>query len=127
MKSIKPGRGPSMMGGVISIFVALIGIVFTIGAAAGEVYIFSLFGVFFIIIAVWNAVYNFKNATSQNRYSVYDIVDASEEPDPLNEKYSKKTNAADASQSGKTNFCPYCGAKAELDHRFCRNCGKQLD
>ena len=39
--------------------------------------LFALFGVVFIIIAIAQAVYNFS-ATSKNRYSVFDITDASE-------------------------------------------------
>ena len=34
MKSIKPGRGPSFMGGVMSILVGLFGVVWTIVAAS---------------------------------------------------------------------------------------------
>ena len=126
MKSIKPGRGPSMMGGVTSIFVALIGVLFTVVTAAGEVYFLSLCGVFFTVIAVWNALRSFRNATSENRYSIYDIVDSTEEPDPLNKQFGSKTTDAPAAQSGETNFCPYCGAKTKPDHKFCRSCGKKL-
>ena len=33
MKSIKPGRGPSMMGAIVGIAIAVFGILWTIGAA----------------------------------------------------------------------------------------------
>ena len=88
MKSIKPGRGPSMMGGFMSIVIGLIGVFWTLSAISmGAPFFFCMFGVVFVVIAVVQAVYNFKNATSKNRYSVYDITDVGEETDPLNEKY----------------------------------------
>ncbi|HIX91084.1 MAG TPA: hypothetical protein H9845_09375 [Candidatus Agathobaculum pullicola] len=71
MKSIKPGRGPSMMGGFGSVFGIIFGIFWTVLAASmtqgfGLVgIIFPLFGVLFVIISIGNAVYNFKNATGK--------------------------------------------------------------
>ena len=84
MKSIKPGRGPSFMGGVMSILVGLFGVVWTVVAASAGGGFFALFGIIFIAVAVVQAIYNFKNATGKNRYSAFDITDSSEEPDPLN-------------------------------------------
>ena len=75
MKSIKPGRGPSMMGGFGSVFGIVFGIFWTVLASSmtqgfGLVgVIFPLFGVLFIIMGVVNAIYHFKNATGENRYS----------------------------------------------------------
>ena len=83
MKSIKPGRGPSAMGAVGSIFSAIFGIIWTIAAASmGAPVFFWLFGVVFVILGIVQAIYNFKNATGENRYSKFDIVDSAEEPDP---------------------------------------------
>ena len=74
MKSVKPGRGPSMMGGVASVFAVVFGIIWMCGAASmGAPGFFLLFGVAFIGIGVVNAVYSFKNAAGENRYSAYDI------------------------------------------------------
>ena len=69
MKSIKPGRGPSMMSGVASIGAAIFGLIWTIAAASMGAGPFALFGLVFIGMAIASGVYNFKNATSENRYS----------------------------------------------------------
>lgn len=130
MKSIKPGRGPSMMSGIVSIAIGIFGVIWTVGAASIGGGLFALFGVVFIIIAIVNAVYNFKNATNENRYSTFDIVDGSEEPDPLNERFggtSYETGQDYTGEgSGGSEFCPYCGADVESDFAFCNKCGKKL-
>ena len=83
MKSIKPGRGPSMMNAVGSLIGIVFGIIWTCAAASmGAPGFFPLFGLVFIGIGVVNAIYSFKNATGDNRYSAYDIVDEDEEPAP---------------------------------------------
>lgn len=136
MKSVKPGRGPSFMGGVASIAAALFGVLWVIGAANmtgemsafgagpggfGLVGIFPLFGVVFIIIAVAGAVYNFKNAAGRNRYSEFDIVEGGEEPDPLNERFG----AGDEAEPAR-GYCPYCGNAIDGDYIYCNRCGKKL-
>ena len=134
MKSIKPGRGPSMMGGVVSIAIGVFGVIWTIGAASIGGGLFALFGVVFVIVAVVNAVYNFKNATGKNRYSSFDIVDGNEEPDPLNQRYGESCDSDGYEQQEswsyegeqESSFCPYCGAKVEDDYVFCNKCGKKL-
>ena len=126
MKSIKPGRGPSMMGGVMGIFVAIFGIFWTIMATGmGTPIFFTFFGIFFVIMAVVQAVYNFKNATGKNRYSSYDIVDSHEEKDPWNEKFGQISQQQTESLDD-ANFCPYCGTPAKDGFSFCPNCGKRL-
>ena len=130
MKSIKPGRGPSMMSGVACVAVGIFGVIWTVGAASIGGGLFALFGVVFIIIAIVNAVYNFKNATNKNRYSTFDIVDGSEEPDPLNERFggtAYEMRQSDMSEgSGGSEFCPYCGADVDADYVYCNKCGKKL-
>ena len=119
MKSVKPGRGPSMMGGVASVFAVVFGIIWMCGAASmGAPGFFLLFGVAFIGIGVVNAV-----------YSAYDIVDSDEEPDPLDERFGRQPdNAAppQAGETGKLAYCPYCGAKLGEGFSFCGKCGKAL-
>ena len=121
------------MGGVMSIFMALFGVFWTVIAASMGAVIMVPFGFIFIGIAVVNAVYNFKNATGENRYSSFDIVDRTEESDPLNDKYGKpqtqnpevQTAASDNSDNKEQKFCPYCGAKVGADFVFCNSCGKK--
>ena len=130
MKSIKPGRGPSMMGGIVSVAIGIFGIIWTIGAGSIGGGLFALFGVVFVVIAIVNAVYNFKNATNKNRYSTFDIVDGSEEPDPLNERFGdtsyEETQTYKTEGNGGSEFCPYCGADVEEDYVYCNKCGKKL-
>lgn len=122
MRSIKPGRGPSMMGGVMSIAVGIFGVFWTIMAASMGGGFMALFGLVFIAVAVVQAVYHFKNATSKNRYSAFDITDSGEEPDPLNQRFGA---APEPAQSGG-GYCPWCGAKVDDGYAFCRKCGKKL-
>lgn len=144
MRSIKPGRGPSMMSGVVGIFIALFGVFWTLTAASMGAGIMVPFGLIFIGIAVVSVIYNFKNATSKNRYSSFDITDGNEEPDPLNQRYGQQYsydqqygyNQPDCGQKydayGRpeedvdSSFCPYCGNPVDGDFEFCNKCGKKL-
>ena len=71
-------------------------------------------------------LYNFKNATGKKRFSEYDIMDSSEEPDPLNERFGEHTPVHHESVPEADAFCPYCGTPVEDDYRFCNSCGKKL-
>ena len=130
MKSIKPGRGPSMMGAVGSVFAIVFGIIWTgMAAYMGAPFFFPLFGLVFIGMGVVNAVYNFKNATSKNRYSSFDITEDGEEPDPLNARFSgadSEENAAPAEPSSDAAYCPFCGEKLEKGYSYCPKCGSRL-
>lgn len=124
MKSIKPGRGPSFMGGVMSILIGLFGVGWTIAAASNGGGIVALFGIIFIVAAIMQAVYHFKNATSKNRYSDFDITDSGEETDPFNERFGSSQSHADTEQEHR--FCPYCGTPVGEGYEFCSRCGKKL-
>ncbi len=124
MKSVKPGRGPSMMGAIIGIAVAAFGVFWTVLAIAGGAAVMAPFGIIFVIIAVIDVVYNFKNATNKNRYSQYDITDEDEEPDPLNERFGGTYERANPDESGE--YCPYCGTKTQRDFEYCPKCGRKL-
>ena len=94
MRSIKPGRGPSKMAGFGSLFAAAFGVIWTLLAAgSGAPVLFCLFGVLFVVWGVVQAVYNFRNAGSRNRYSAFDITDEHEEPDPLNQRFDGSSDA----------------------------------
>ena len=145
MKSIKPGRGPSMMGSIAGIGVAIFGVFWTIMAVQmGAPIFFAAFGVIFVVIAISGVVYNLRNATGEKRFSTFDIVDEEEEADPLNERFGqqpcskcpdKDENRTVAEQElseksaggGENNFCPYCGAPVKGTYTFCRKCGRRLD
>jgi hypothetical protein len=128
MKSIKPGRGPSFMGGISSVVAVVFGLIWTIAAGSMDAPpFFLLFGVLFMVLGAAQAIYNFKNAAGKNRYSAFDITDAHEEPDPLNRKFGPEASAekvSDGQEGGS--FCPYCGQPAGQDHSFCRSCGREL-
>ena len=125
MKSIKPGRGPSMMSGIVGIFMIGFGIVWTVLAAQASG-IFALFGVLWTGIAVVTTVSNFRNATNKNRYSEFDITDSDEEPDPLNERFGNIQKNVHKKNGSDNKFCPYCGTALEDDFAYCNNCGKKL-
>lgn len=132
MKSVKPGRGPSAMGAMGSVIAVVFGIFWTIMAASmGAPAFFPIFGVLFIIVGVVQAIYHFKNATGENRYSEFDIVDSSEEPDPWDQRFGpdRETAASDAphaEETGDFRYCPYCGARLGSGFTFCGKCGKRL-
>lgn len=113
------------MGGVIGIAVALFGVFWTIMAIAGGAWFMAPFGLIFTGIAVMRAIYDFKNATGENRYSEYDITEGDEENDPFNERFGEKRDYSSAPQS-ENRFCPYCGQRVEEDFEFCNVCGKRL-
>ena len=130
MKSIKPGRGPSMMGGIGSVVMVVFGIFWTITAASmGAPILFPVFGVLFICMGAAQAIYNFKNATGKNRYSSFDIVEEHEETDPLQQRLGnppQQPQPRAAAMSAEDGFCPYCGNPVAGEFDFCPKCGRQL-
>ena len=143
MKRVKPGRAPSALEAVMSIVIAVFGIFWTIMAVSdGAPFFFAMFGVCFVVVAIVQAIYCFKNATSKERFSVMDIVEDDEEGDPTDrwvggsvndgesagESEADEKSAASATDDAEAevNFCPYCGAKAEKTFRFCQKCGKRI-
>ncbi len=130
MKSIKRGRGPSLMGGIMGIVVAAFGVFWTmIAVTMGAPFFFPIFGILFIGIAIGQTVYNFKNATGKNRYSEYDIVDENEEIDPMNQRFGAREQQSEtvySQSSAECAFCPQCGTQVQAGDNFCRKCGRRL-
>ncbi len=115
MKSVKPGRGPSMMNGAAAAGVAVFGVIWVLGALSiGAPWFMAAFGVLFILFALGSAAYSFYSGTAENRPSIVDIVDESEEPDPLNQVFHNKK------------YCPQCGEPVLPNARFCSACGEKL-
>ncbi len=108
-----------MMGGIVGVIMIAFGIFWTVMASQLSVAM-TIFGVLWTLFAAAQTVYHFKNATSQKRYSQFDITDDSEEPDPLQERFGAPEGGSES------RFCPYCGAKAQEGFSFCNRCGKKL-
>ena len=114
MKSIKPGRGPSAMNGFAAVGAAAFGVFWIIIAVSVGAGFMAPFGIIFVLLAVGMAVYSFRNATAQNRFSAFDIVDDGEEPDPLNQRVSGQR------------FCAHCGNPLPENANFCPGCGEKI-
>ena len=114
MKSIKPGRGPSAVSGIAAIGAAAFGVFWIIMASSIGGGFMAPFGIIFVVLAIVLAVYSFRNATAKNRYSVIDIVDDSEEPDPLNQRHADQK------------FCAHCGKRLPENANFCPSCGEKI-
>lgn len=138
--SVKPGRGPSLMGGIGGIIAAGFGVVWMITASSmGAPGPFVAFGVIFILVALGGAAYNFYNAGSRERMSTFDITRPGEEGDPIArvlgheettepEQFSSRSAQASAAPIRKIpgEFCPYCGKKVTADFDYCPQCGKDI-
>ena len=116
MYSIKPGRGPSGLSAFFGVFAVIFGIGWTVMAYSMTEnapfpmvhLLFPLFGVVFIVVGIVNVIYNARNATAKNRFSVVDITTDGEEPDPLNRQFGAPS--APAAESVETRL----GELAEL-------------
>lgn len=133
MKSIKPGRGPSAMGAIGSIAAALFGVFWIIMAVnMGAPTIFPLFGVIVIVMAIAQAIYNYKNATGENRMSIYDITEEDEEADPIHDyirgaQPRAENDTQDSDENDENSYCPYCGRAIKEDFTYCPKCGRELE
>ena len=151
MKSVKPGRALSFIGGVISVIFVIIGIIWiAMSASPGVAPVYPTFGAVFIVTGIAMSFYWFKNAFGKNRFSLFDIADGDREPDPLNVFFGgnrsrqatksvretkpikvksvavRTKKSSDMSVSKPGGFCPHCGAKAEPGSTFCGQCGEML-
>lgn len=124
MKQIRRGKGPSAMGGAMSVLVALFGVVWTILTLRMGAGFMALFGVFFVVFAVMQAVYQFANASGKRRDSLYEIVDEEEEKKPPAE--APKVLPPSPAKAGVGRYCPYCGEAVQADFAFCSGCGRKL-
>jgi len=117
-----------MMGGIGSLAGVAFGLIWTFAAASTGAPIFvPLFGVVFIALGVMQALYHFRNATGESRYSAFDITDGQEEPDPLNERFGAPPDGDPTAGGTAGGYCPYCGQQIGTEHQFCRHCGRRVD
>ncbi|RVU55489.1 zinc ribbon domain-containing protein [Anaerosphaera multitolerans] len=158
MKKIKKGRGPSFLRFLGSIAAIIFGIFWTVLAfslttnlrsSEGTLkligYAFPLFGIVFILMGIFEAIYNYRNAVSKKRFSEYDIVEDDEEDDTFtlfskNKKSQKERdrdpiyeedykhmdfeNTSPGFQFKK--YCTECGTPLEKDYKYCPECGKKI-
>ena len=136
MKSMKGGRGPSIIKAVALFGVAVIAMVAlgqsgTPGSAAyaGVKYErTSLLLVIFILMAVCSGIWFLYRAFVQNRPSEKDAAGGDEEPDPLNEHSREEDDAESTEEAAAgSRYCPYCGRAVQEDANFCSHCGKELN
>jgi len=141
MKQIKPGRGMSQMGYQGSVFAIAFGVLWTIIAAVIGIgafaqvggpfaiigFVFPLFGILFIALAVKQARFHKHNATAAQPHSIVDITDTKEDADPF-AKYdqAEAIRRAQEESSATSAFCTSCGAAVEPGDRFCPKCGNRL-
>lgn len=130
MYSIKPGRGPSLMGALGGIVVAIFSIAISVIAASeGGPSIFIFFPATFAIFAIIGVIYNFYNATQKDRMSTLDITTDGEESDPVAQAMGHAPTARHAEGNGRQlagNFCPFCGSSVSAQFKFCPQCGKGI-
>ena len=128
MYSVKPGRGPSLMGGFAGIVAAVFGVIWIlIAGSIGAPPIIRLFGGLFVILAIGSSIYNLINATRRDRMSTFDITTGSEEQDPLTRLIrNSETNGSAGTRKYPGKFCPFCGVEVHEDFDFCPTCGKDI-
>jgi hypothetical protein len=127
MYSIKPGRGPSLFGGILALIAGVPFMIYWIASTIkdGAPGFFVFMGFVGLIIVLATAFIGFYNATSRKRISQFDITTKDEESDPMDCLVSGSTNSgsADADMTEKR-FCPFCGMEHDREFRFCPKCGK---
>ena len=132
MYSVKPGRGPSLIGAILALVVGVPFVLFWIGTASkmGAPGFFVFFGIMMLVAILVSVFIGFYNATSRDRISQFDITTKTEESDPFDRLVQ---TAPPEGQSGAPSpkqpaaakpFCPYCGASLAQEFKFCPECGK---
>lgn len=129
--SVKPGRGPSVLGGVFAIVFGLfsfflVGDVSSNDAPGAFIAMGYLIGVFAIV----GGIYQLYNAGARNRLSDFDVTVGDEEPDPISRAIGRRGSTSRPRAAGGPattgGFCPHCGTGLQTGFKFCSSCGKSL-
>ena len=137
MHGVKPGRGPSLIGGIGGIIFIILGLaMFATVASKGAPPLFLFFLGGIVLIALIGTIYNFWAATTRNRPSTFDITHGNEEIDPIaralgHGPMDETTPQEEPQEERKPRrfeggFCPFCGKKVEGEFDFCPHCGKDI-
>ena len=124
--SLKTGRVPSLMQGVVEIiagvFVGVIWINIADQTGQGVFRYFYYAGYVMILIAFVGGSYHIYNALAKNRFSEKDIIFSGHEPDP----FSRFLDDDEPNlQTGNT-YCVTCGNTINKRDNFCSGCGKEV-
>jgi hypothetical protein len=112
---IRPGRGQSLVGGIMALVVMVMGLVMlgsyrSNAQGFGNVPGTGFLGVFMVVWVLFGLVgagAAFYNAFSQRGLPTYEIDVDDEDP--------------------STGFCPQCGRPVTENDRFCRHCGARQE
>ena len=132
MKQIRRGKGPSAQSGALSVVLAVFGVVWTVFTLRMGAGFLALFGVFFVVFAVMQAVYHLSNAAGKRRDPLYEIVDTEEAREENAAQGKPPAPAAPSpiappvAKAGMGRYCPYCGEAVQADFAFCAGCGRKL-
>ena len=128
MKSIKPGRGPSLLSGIATLIGIAVIICFAAMAIKMRQTFFLIIAGFILLVYICFTIYHFSNAIKKNRHSILYIEDDRES----NSSPSAEPKEPSALLNGKPidgvapRYCPYCGKDTESDFLYCKFCGRKL-
>ena len=129
------GSGKRNMGGVIvSIAVAIFGIIFTVGAVSaisrspfnngfGPKQIFIAFGVLFVLVAVINAVKFYKGEINEDGTPRSSAADRSDKEELVDRIVSEVRKTQQPQRRTEKWTCAYCGTMVDENASICPACG----
>jgi len=124
--SVKTGRVPSLMQGVVEIiagvFVGVIWINIADQTGQGVFRYFHYAGYVVILIAILGGSYHIYNALAKNRFSEQDVVFSGQEPDP----FSRFLDDDELNLQTSNTYCETCGNTVNEGDNFCPGCGKDV-
>ena len=119
MRNHKPEKGSLFFQILVSIFVLVFAVFWTVLAAQGAGFM-AIFGVFFIVIAIFRIIMLYRHATGKDQKDASTFRTAEEQP------FDRFDLGETAQETKATAYCPSCGAKVEKEDRYCHDCGRKL-